>query len=161
MSKKKNDYPIEKLLDIEGETVPPREGENIDEDKPVAKKAKASAKKSFRKVRRVTTTQDPGKAIRYVVVEDDEGNGYLMPVDTVFVRGLTKTDVSSLTPAYDWTEEIEDMLPDREKMIQQIRRSLWISGGYAKKKGRVSRRLDHAWPYRIEEKILPPKESEE
>ena len=155
MSKKKNDYPIEELLDVGEENVPPREVEAPVEDKPaekpLAKKVQPSVKKSFREVRRVSITQDPGKAASQVIVEDDEGNGYLMPADTVFVRGLTKVDTSSLTPVYAWTEEIEDMLPSHEDIVHNIRRSIWMSGGYAKKKGRLPRRLDQAWPYSIKE----------
>lgn len=155
MSKKKDNYPIEELLDIDEDSTPSKEDGITAEKEFVAKKSQSpsslSVKKSSREVRRISTTQDPGKAIRYVIVEDDEGNGYLMPIDTIFVRGVVKADVSSLTPAYDWAEEIEEMLPVREDLIKQIRRSLWSSGGYAKKKGRVSRRLDLAWPYRIKE----------
>ena len=85
------------------------------------------------------------------IVEDADGNGYIVPLDTKFVTGKMKGDPNKMEKAYSWDEEIEAMLPDRETLIKNIRRSLWISGGFEKGAGRVPRRLDQAWPYRIVE----------
>jgi len=103
-------------------------------------------KTAFTLVRRVTTIST--KAGTIFVVEDEDGVGYIAPGDVKFVRGQTELDVSGLDKAYDWEDEIEAMLPSREVMMQNIRRSFWISGGYAKGEGRKSRRMDQAWPYR-------------
>ena len=120
---------------------------------PVTKKKgrpqKLPKKAIFTTVRRVTTINT--KAGTIFVVEDEDGIGYIAPGDVKFVRGQTELDVSGLDKAYDWADEIEAMLPSREVMMQNIRRSFWISGGYAKGQGRKSRRMDQAWPYRPSE----------
>lgn len=121
---------------------------------PVAKKKSKSQKfpkkTAFTTVRRITTINT--KAGTIFVVEDEDGVGYIAPGDVKFIRGQTELDVFGLEKAYDWEDEIEAMLPSREVMIQNIRRSFWISGGYAKGQGRKSRRMDQAWPYRPTEK---------
>lgn len=105
------------------------------------------------KVRRICTVREGSDAASLVIVEDEFGNGFLMPIDTAFVKGVTSVDTSKLEAAYDWDEEIGEMLPDDwDSLIAQIRRSIWMSGGYRPGKGRVSRRLDHAWPYMIKER---------
>ena len=114
-----------------------------------SKSQKFPKKTTFTTVRRITTIST--KAGTIFIVEDEDGVGYIAPGNTKFVRGQTEIIVADLEKAYDWDDEIEDMLPDREVMIRNIRRSIWISGGYAKKEGRKSRRLDQAWPYAIKE----------
>lgn len=117
-----------------------------------SRKAQKAAKKTiFTAVRRVTTIGT--KAGTIFIVEDEDGIGYIAPGDTKFVRGQADLDVSVLEKAYDWTNEIEAMLPDREVLVHNIRRSIWISGGYGRKQGRKSRRMDHAWPYRLPEDV--------
>ena len=110
------------------------------------KSQKLPKKTTFTTVRRVTTIKT--KAGTIFIVEDEDGVGYIAPGDVKFVRGQTELDVSGLKEAYDWEDEIESMLPSREVLIQNIRRSFWTSGGYAKGQGRKSRRMDQAWPYR-------------
>ena len=113
------------------------------------KSQKLPKKTIFTTVRRVTTINT--KAGTIFIVEDEDGVGYIAPGDVKFVRGQTDLDVSGLEEAYAWEDEIEAMLPSREVMIQNIRRSFWMSGGYAKGQGRKSRRMDQAWPYRPSE----------
>lgn len=150
MGKDKKDEVVEEKVVIE--EIPERE---IREDKKVdlpsqtaaRDKAKPTNKKSLTKVRRVATLRTDGM----VIVEDDNGVGYIAPGTTQFVRGEADLDLTTLETAYDWQEEIEAMLPTKELMIQNIRRSIWASGGYKKGKGRKPRRLDQAWPYALKE----------
>lgn len=121
----------------------------VRDEKGSKKKTKKALKKVMTKVRRISTIA--GEEL-VVVVDEKTGIGYLAPLDTQFVRGETSLDLSELEQAYSWDQEIEAMLPDREIMIRNIRHSIWQSGGYKPGRGSVGRRMNQAWPYRLDEK---------
>ncbi len=134
-------------LTYEFDDVPKRE---IGQPKKGDKVSKASTKKKktgLTTVRRVTTI--PGLAM--IVEDESTGIGYLAPLDTKLKRGVAVLAIAELEQAYDWTDEIETMLPDRGAMILNIRRSIWKSGGYRIGKGHKGRRMNQAWPYHLRE----------
>jgi hypothetical protein len=112
------------------------------------KKQKSSKKTVLTKLRRIAILRNQ----EMVIVEDhDTGIGYIAPFDTKFVRGWVELNVKELELAYDWTDEIENMLPSREEMVAHIRRSIWKSGGSEKGRGSKGHRLNNAWPYHLRE----------
>lgn len=84
-------------------------------------------------------------------------SGYYVPsslCDTS--KGLVfEVDLSdeSVIPLYDWTQEIEDILPSRAEIIHNIRKALWVNGAVSResaKQNTVQKNLMRgAFPYRI------------
>jgi hypothetical protein len=122
---------------------------SVGEFKPKPKKADTN---------KVVVTLVPGSFIGYAYIGvGGDGTGYLIPSGLVdeqegndFSIDLADKDIKLL---YNWTKEIEAMLPSKAEMVANIRKALWTNGAHQKESLKLSvvqrNLMRGAFPYRI------------
>lgn len=127
---------------------PPQE--TVEEFKPKTKKSETT--------NRVMVSIVPGSLRdQYLIGVSGDGTGYLIPAAQIneqegndFSIDLADKDIKLL---YNWTKEIEAMLPSKAEMVANVRKALWLNGAQQKeslKLSAVQRNLMRgAFPYRI------------
>lgn len=140
------EHPEDKVKDVLPEVEKALAEEEVEE--------KPNRRSSNRKVdvRRVIAAPVDGKWLVQKVGEEDKA--YLVPIET-FERShaveVQTVGLDILEEVYDFTEEIDHMLPTRKEMVQNVRRALWEAGYTTKDKLAAKQPnmgvLNRAFPY--------------
>lgn len=126
-------------------------------DSPVAEEVVKSSKKDSSTNKAQVRIVEGYERDGCVICLAGDGTGYLVPVhyvrelaDPVLTIDLADKQIKVL---YNWTKEIEAMLPSKTEMVATIRKALWLNGAHNReslKLGAVQRNLMRgAFPYII------------
>lgn len=130
----------------------------VEEFKPSKKTTTPPAQTAATNKAQVTIVPGSFRERHYICVAGD-GTGYWVPEDRIPGEGQDKSFSIDLADKeikllYNWTKEIEAMLPSKTEMIANVRKALWLNGALDKeslKLSAVQRNLMRgAFPYRLE-----------
>ena len=89
-----------------------------------------------------------------VVTTGSDPKGYLVKAESVQnTRSPQKIDLSAATELYDWSDEINYLIPDVETVRKNLKLSFWSAGAYEQKDAANNavrnHMFDRAYPYRL------------